>query len=73
MGAIHTSISPKDLIARIGTRNCPLLFDVCRAEVCAQAAEIIPTARWRDHMDADAWGRDLHTLVRKTLEGIKPA
>ena len=22
--------------------------------------------------DADAWDRDLHTLVRKTLEGIKP-
>jgi len=59
MGDSITSISPNDLIALIGTRDCPPIFDVRRAKVYAEAADVIPTAKWRDHMAAAAWGRAL--------------
>ncbi len=64
MGDTPNSISPnaisaRELIARIGTRDCPAIFDVCRAAYCAQAQDVIPTAKWRDHMAAATWGQDL--------------
>ncbi len=58
MGDSPNSIAPSELIARIGTRDCPAIFDVRRAQVYAEAADLIPTAKWRDHMAAEAWGRD---------------
>ncbi len=59
MGDFSTQLSPETLRERIGTGRCPHLFDVRRAEAFAAAADIIPTAAWRDHRAADTWGAAL--------------
>jgi rhodanese-related sulfurtransferase len=59
MGEDPSTISPNELIARIGTRDCPPIFDVRRAEKWAEAPDLIPAARWRDHTAAATWGLDL--------------
>ncbi len=59
MGEFPTQLSPEALRERIGTSLCPRLFDVRRAEAFAAAADIIPTAAWRDHRAADTWGAAL--------------
>ena len=59
MGDNHTTISPQDLISRVGTRDCPIIFDVRRAEVFAEAPDLLPTAKWRDHLRAQDWGAAL--------------
>ena len=52
MGGTATTLSPHDLVSVIGTADCPRLFDVRRAEAFAEAEDLIPTARWRDHRSA---------------------
>ena len=59
MGVFQTSLSPQELLVGIGTADCPLVFDVRRADAYAEAKDIIPVARWRDHQTADVWARDL--------------
>ena len=59
MGDTSNSISPETLISLLGTREAPLLFDVRRAEVYADAPDAIPSAVWRDHQASALWGRDL--------------
>jgi rhodanese-related sulfurtransferase len=59
MGVTETSISSTDLIRLIGRAECPLLFDVRRAEACAGATSTIPPARWRDHRHADRWADEV--------------
>jgi rhodanese-related sulfurtransferase len=59
MGVPQNTISPQQLKARIGTADCPLIVDVRRDKVYAEATDLIPTARWRDHRAADQWAREL--------------
>lgn len=53
------ALSAEALSAVIGTPNTPLIFDVRRAEAFDAAADVIPTALWRDHRDAQSWGAAL--------------
>jgi rhodanese-related sulfurtransferase len=59
MGDSPTFISSRELCHQVGTSSCPLIFDVRRAEAYAEAADIVPTAKWRDHRLADVWASDL--------------
>jgi rhodanese-related sulfurtransferase len=59
MGDSTTVISPEKLIESVGTAAFPIVFDVRRQEVFADSDIIIPTARWRDHGEAAAWGAGL--------------
>ena len=52
-------ISTEELRRRIGTGKAPLIYDVRRREVYAESPHILPTARWREHTQTDAWSRDL--------------
>ena len=59
MGDTANSISPETLSSRIGTHEAPLVFDVRRAEIYAEAPDVIPSAVWRDPRNCGTWGRDL--------------
>ena len=59
MGDSNSSITPQDLMALIGTDDCPRLFDVRRAVVFADADDMIPSATWRDPTQAETWGAGL--------------
>jgi rhodanese-related sulfurtransferase len=59
MGDSPTTISPRELCRLVGTASCPPIFDVRREEAYAAAADLIPTAKWRDHRLADLWAKDL--------------
>lgn len=59
MGVSRNTISPEQLKARIGGADCPLIVDVRRDKVYAEATDVIPTSRWRDHRAADHWAREL--------------
>lgn len=59
MGESLVTISPRDLCHLIGTSSCPFIFDVRREEAYAEAANLIPTAKWRDHRLADVWATGL--------------
>ncbi len=59
MGASRNTISPEQLKLLVGTADCPPIFDVRRDKTYADAADLIPTAVWRDHRAADRWARDL--------------
>jgi rhodanese-related sulfurtransferase len=54
-----------ELRARIGTADAPSIYDVRRRPIFDAAEDVIPTARWRDHMAALTWaaattpGRDI--------------
>lgn len=67
MGASSkTSISPRELIELIGTADCPAILDVRRRTVFEAAADMIPTARWRDHrtpFDSDSPDRKTGPVV----------
>jgi len=52
-------ISIDDLKTRMGTADCPLIFDVRRLPLFEAADVILPTAHWRDHIAADVWARRL--------------
>lgn len=49
MSAFKTAITPQELMERICTAGCPVIYDVRRREVFEQAADLIPTAMWQDH------------------------
>jgi rhodanese-related sulfurtransferase len=53
------AIALEALLRRFGTPAMPLLFDVRRSEAYAAAADVIPTARWRDHRRAAEWAREI--------------
>jgi len=55
MGESLSSISTKDFLTLIGGRHCPIILDVRRLQVYETADTVIPTARWRDLHDIDAW------------------
>lgn len=59
MGDSPTTISSHELCRLVGTSSCPLIFDVRREEAYAAAADLIPTAKWRDHRLADVWAKDV--------------
>ncbi|MGI9405608.1 MAG: chromate resistance protein ChrB domain-containing protein, partial [Hyphomicrobiaceae bacterium] len=50
-------ISIDELKDRIGTADCPPIFDVRRRPFYDEQTTILPTARWRDHMASDHWMR----------------
>ena len=67
-----TAITADQLRARIGTPRAPRLFDVCRQEAYAQCERVIAGSRWRNHMLADVWGRELdpaHEIVVACVHG----
>lgn len=59
MGVMQPSLSLEDLSRVVGTAACPRIVDVRRSEAFEAAAELIPGAVWRDHRDAETWGRAL--------------
>ncbi len=48
-----------ELRARIGTADAPMIVDVRRRAAFDPDPTVLPTARWRDHMQAAAWVRDV--------------
>jgi rhodanese-related sulfurtransferase len=48
-------ISPADLMALVGTADCPTLIDVRRKPVFDASMARIPGAHWRNHMEVEAW------------------
>jgi rhodanese-related sulfurtransferase len=52
-------VSVEELRARLGRGDAPVIFDVRRAETYAGSAQVLPTARWREHTRADDWSRSL--------------
>ena len=59
MGDKFTFITPKDLMATIGSSSGPTILDVRRAAVVADATDMIESAIWRDPALVDDWGGDL--------------
>jgi len=59
MGVPQNTISPEQLKLLVGTADCPPIVDVRREQAYAEAADVIPTARWRDHRAADRWAGEL--------------
>lgn len=50
------SIKPEVLHAHLGTRHWPHIIDVRRANAFEIAEHVLPTATWRNHREAGAWG-----------------
>jgi rhodanese-related sulfurtransferase len=61
MGNSLNAISSPELYHLVGTSSCPLIFDVRREEAYAEATDLIPTAKWRNHRLADIWAEDVPT------------
>ena len=59
MGNPLSGISPQDFCDLSGTASRPLIFDVRREAAFAEATDLVPTAKWRDHRQADVWAYDL--------------
>ena len=59
MGDPNSSITPQDLIERIGTPRSPRVVDARRAAAFAEADDVIAGAVWRDHRQVEAWAADL--------------
>ncbi len=59
MGDSSNAISPHELCRLVGTSACPLIFDVRREEAYAEAADLLPTGKWRDHRLAEVWAEDV--------------
>jgi thiosulfate sulfurtransferase len=57
-------ISVEDLRELIGGPSMPLIFDVRRRDAFDRAAHCLPTARWRDHGQAETWAADLPSGTR---------
>lgn len=70
----HTSISPEDLFARMGTRDQPLIVDVCIPDDFAEDPRHIPASAMVNHHAAaagdlpDAAGRDVVIVCHKGLK-----
>lgn len=58
------SVSPDALISTVGTASFPVIFDVRRREGYDADPHVLPTALWRDHCAARAWGRNLDSAKR---------
>jgi len=65
MSLAPPSITPRELVARIGTPQAPLVFDTRRRAAFGDADRLIPGAKWRDHQAVDVYaphipaGRDV--------------
>jgi rhodanese-related sulfurtransferase len=63
MGELFMTID--ELRARIGTADAPVIYDVRRPVAFGPDPNVLPTARWRDHMATGTWaaripaGRDV--------------
>ena len=57
MGELFMTLD--ELRARIGTAEAPAIVDVRRWAAFNPDATVIPTARWRDHMQAKEWAREV--------------
>ncbi len=57
MGNLQSNLNPEDLLSVIGTAACPRIVDVRRLEAFGAATEALPGAVWRDHRNAESWGR----------------
>lgn len=68
MGDVTTlsplAISPDSLISLVGSADLPVLYDVRRRPVYDAEDTHIPTARWREHVSAEIWGRTLDPARR---------
>jgi rhodanese-related sulfurtransferase len=52
-------ITADELRNRIGTTDAPMIYDVCRPEKFAANDRLVPTARWRNHLDVGDWAREI--------------
>jgi rhodanese-related sulfurtransferase len=52
-------ISPEELKSLVGGPHGPMIFDVRRKNAFDADSRILPAARWRDHMAAEEWGREI--------------
>src|SRR3954454_18460494 len=59
MQEILPSISPSDLLARLGTASAPTIVDVRRPADFAKAGEVIVSAFHRNPDDVERWRTDL--------------
>lgn len=57
MGELFMALD--ELRARVGTTDAPVIVDVRRRAAFDPDPMVLPTARWRDHMQATDWARDL--------------
>lgn len=63
-------ISIDDLRNVIGTPDAPIVYDVCRHAKYCEATRIIPTARWRDHLQVEAWAAEIPYGSRVVLSCV---
>ena len=54
-------ISPQDLFHRFGLGRSPVIVDVRRAGVFAEARQVLPAACWRNHIATGSWGAEIPT------------
>jgi len=52
-------ISTDELKTRIGTPDCPVIYDSRRRPLFNESPTILPTARWRDHLASGMWSAGL--------------
>lgn len=52
-------ITIDELKARIGTADCPVIFDTRRRPLFDESDTVIPTAKWRDHLSTEQWAKAL--------------
>ncbi len=52
-------MSPKDLLARLGGPEAPIVLDVCKCDDYDATPRLVPTARWRDHQLAADWAHEI--------------
>lgn len=55
----NISMNPDELFGRLVRGNPPAIIDVRRRPVFDAAAKLIPSARWRPHMEYAAWAKEL--------------
>jgi rhodanese-related sulfurtransferase len=53
------SMNPDELFARLVRGNPPCILDVRRKPVFDEAADMLPAARWRSHLETAAWAKQL--------------
>jgi rhodanese-related sulfurtransferase len=49
------SVKPEALLEQLGGPDWPKVIDVRRSNVYEMAADVLPTAVWRNHREASAW------------------
>jgi len=52
-------ITIDELKALIGTSRAPMIYDVHRRDIYAEAKHILPTARWREHTRVTEWASEI--------------